>query len=134
MFIDYEKLGLYIFFLLIYPSNRVSHVCMLSCIQLCNLTDSSLPGSSVHGILQARVLEWIFISSSRHLPDPEIKLASPSFTGEFFTTEPTVLVGINFILRLNHFTYLNFGPFCLIIYLISICSIAYVISFSSTEL
>ena len=66
--------------------------------------------------------------------DPEIKLASPSFTGEFFTTEPTVLVGINFILHLNHFTYLNFGPFCLIIYLISLCSIAYVISFSSTEL
>ena len=126
MFIDYEKLGLHIFFLLIYPSNLVSHVCMLSCIQLCNLKDSSLPGSSVHGILQARVLEWIFISSSRHLPDPGIKPASPSFTGEFFTTEPTVLVGINFIpLRLNHFTYLNFGPFCLIIYLISICSIAY---------
>ena len=33
-------------------------------IRLCNLTDWSSPGSSVHGILQARVLEWVAISSS----------------------------------------------------------------------
>ena len=31
--------------------------------------DCSLPGSSVHGILQARVLEWVAISFSRDLPD-----------------------------------------------------------------
>ena len=31
---------------------------------LCNPTDSSPPGSSVHGILQARILEWVAISSS----------------------------------------------------------------------
>ena len=30
----------------------------LSCVQLCNPIDCSLPGSSVHGIFQARVLEW----------------------------------------------------------------------------
>ena len=30
----------------------------LSCVQLCNPTDYSLPGSSVHGIFQARILEW----------------------------------------------------------------------------
>ena len=29
-----------------------------SCLTLCNPTDCSLPGSSVHGIFQARVLEW----------------------------------------------------------------------------
>ena len=28
------------------------------CLTLCDLMDHSLPGSSVHGILQARVLEW----------------------------------------------------------------------------
>ena len=32
---------------------------------LCNHLDPSLPGSSVHGILQARILEWVAISSSR---------------------------------------------------------------------
>ena len=36
-----------------------------SCLTLCNLVDCSLPGSSVHGIFQARVLEWVAISFSR---------------------------------------------------------------------
>ena len=36
-----------------------------SCPTLCNPMDCSLPGSSLHGILQARVLEWVAISFSR---------------------------------------------------------------------
>ena len=36
-----------------------------SCLTLCNPMDGSPPGSSVHGILQARVLEWVVISSSQ---------------------------------------------------------------------
>ena len=36
-----------------------------SCLTLCNPMDCSLPGSSVHGIFQAIVLEWIAISFSR---------------------------------------------------------------------
>ena len=36
-----------------------------SCPTLCNPVDCSLPGSSVHGILQARILEWVAISFSR---------------------------------------------------------------------
>ena len=36
-----------------------------SCLTLCNPMDCSLPGSSVHGILQARILEWVAIPSSR---------------------------------------------------------------------
>ena len=36
-----------------------------SCLTLCNPMDCSLPGSSVHGILQARLLEWVAISFSR---------------------------------------------------------------------
>ena len=31
----------------------------LSCVQLCDPMDSSLPDSSVHGILQAKILEWV---------------------------------------------------------------------------
>ena len=49
--------------------------------------DSSLPGSSVHGILQARVLEWAAVSFSGDLPKPGIKLESPGLAGRFFTTE-----------------------------------------------
>ena len=35
-----------------------------SCLTLCNPMDCSLPGSSIHGIFQARVLEWVAISFS----------------------------------------------------------------------
>ena len=41
-----------------------------SCPTLCNLMDYSLPGSSVHGIFQAIVLEWIAISFSRGSSQP----------------------------------------------------------------
>ena len=41
-------------------------VCVVqSCLTLCDLTDCSLPGSSVQGILQARILEWVVIPFSR---------------------------------------------------------------------
>ena len=36
-----------------------------SCLTLCDPMDCSLPGSSVHGILQARILEWVVMPSSR---------------------------------------------------------------------
>ena len=36
-----------------------------SCLTLCDPVDSSPPGSSVHGILQARILEWVAVSFSR---------------------------------------------------------------------
>ena len=36
-----------------------------SCLTLCNPMDCSLPGSSVHGIFQPRILEWVSISSSK---------------------------------------------------------------------
>ena len=38
-----------------------------SCLTLCDPKDCSLPGSSVHGILQARILEWVAISFSRYM-------------------------------------------------------------------
>jgi len=53
--------------------------------------DYSLPGSSVYGILQARILEWVAMPSSGDLPDSGIKpasLKSPALAGWFFTTEP----------------------------------------------
>ena len=41
-----------------------------SCPTLCNPVDCSLPGSSLHGILQARILEWVAISFSRGSSQP----------------------------------------------------------------
>ena len=49
-----------------------------SCPTLCNAMDCSLPGSSVHGILQARRLDRVAMPSSRDLPDLGIELASPA--------------------------------------------------------
>ena len=42
-----------------------SCMCPQLCPSLCDLVDVSLPGSSVHGISQARILEWVAISFSR---------------------------------------------------------------------
>ena len=56
-------------------------------LTISDLTDCSLPGSSLHGILHARVLEWVAISSSRDLPYPGIEpmsLRSPALASRFF--------------------------------------------------
>ena len=53
--------------------------------------DCSRPGSSVHGILQAGILEWLPFLTPGDLPNPGMEtacLASPALAGEFFTTEP----------------------------------------------
>ena len=47
-----------------------------SCLTLCDLTDGSPAGSSVHGILQARILEWVA------LPDPGIEPGSPALQAD----------------------------------------------------
>ena len=66
---------------------------MCSATQLCPTLcyPMDLPGSSVHGILQARILQWVVIFSSRGSSDPGIEpmfLESPALAGGFFTTEP----------------------------------------------
>ena len=47
-----------------------------------------LPASSVHGILQARLLEWGAITSPGHLPDPGIKPGSPALRADSLPSEP----------------------------------------------
>ena len=49
----------------------------------CNPTDCSLPGSSVHGISQVRILEWVPFPFPGHLSDPGIEPTSPALTGGF---------------------------------------------------
>ena len=58
-----------------------SCVCAPLCLTLCRPMGCSPPGSSVHGILQARILEWVAISSSGDLPEAGIEpvsLVSPA--------------------------------------------------------
>ena len=71
-------------------------LCVLSrCSQhltLCYPMDYSPPDSSVHGILQARILEWVAMPSSRAFPNPGIEpasLMSPALAGGFLTASAT---------------------------------------------
>ena len=71
---------------------------------LCNPVDCSLPGSSVHGIFQAKTREWVAISRilSGNLPDLRIEpasLMSPALAGRFFTAE---LLGKPLCYALDH--------------------------------
>ena len=65
-------------------------VCMCSvahsCPTFCNPMDRSPPGSSIHGIVQARILEWVVISFSRGSSSPRDLTCISCIAGEFFTT------------------------------------------------
>ena len=56
-----------------------------SCLTLCDPMDCSLPGSSVHGIFQARVLEWAAISFSRGSCQPRDHTQVSCTAGRIFT-------------------------------------------------
>ena len=70
----------------------------LSCVHACSVahwyptlydpTDSNPPDSSVHGILRARMVEWMAISSSRGSSSPRDRTPVSCIAGRFFTTEP----------------------------------------------
>ena len=56
-----------------------------SCPTLCNPMDGSLPGSAVHGIFQARILEWAAISFSRGSSQPRDRTLVSCIAGRHFT-------------------------------------------------
>ena len=63
------------------------------CPTLCDPMDCSPPGSSVHGISQARILEWVAFPPPGNLPNPGIEsasLTSPELAGGFFTISNTL--------------------------------------------
>ena len=69
------------------------HICtcvelLQSCLILCNPTDCGWPGSSVHGILQERILEWVAMLSSRGSSRPRDRTCFSCLAGGFFTAEP----------------------------------------------
>ena len=60
-----------------------------SCLTLCDPMDCSQPGSSIHGILQARILVWVAISFSRGSSRPRDPTQVSLTVGGFFTIWPT---------------------------------------------
>ena len=72
----------------------IRYVCLVaqSCLTLCNPFDCSPPGSSVHGISQARILEWVAIFSSRGLSQPRDSTTypvSPELQADSLPSEPS---------------------------------------------
>ena len=65
------------------------------CLTLCDPMDYSLPGSSVHGIHQARVLEWVAISFSRGSSQPRDRTWVSLTAGRHFTIWATPLPPCN---------------------------------------
>ena len=59
-----------------------------SCLTLCDPMDYSLPGSSVLEILQAKILEWVAMPSSRDLLDPGMEPGSPAWQADSSPSEP----------------------------------------------
>ena len=65
---------------------------LLLCLTLCSPLDCSLPGSSAHGILQARIMKWVAISFSQGIFPTQrsgtepVSLMFPSLAGWFFST------------------------------------------------
>ena len=64
--------------------------CLLaqSCPTLRDLRDYSSPGSSVHGLFQARILEWVAIPFSKGSSPPRDRTQVSCIAGRYFTTEP----------------------------------------------
>ena len=72
-------------------TKRFSFPCAsaLSCLILCDPMDCSPPGSSVPGILQARILEWVAMPSSRESSQPRDQTQVSRTAGRFFTVWAT---------------------------------------------
>ena len=74
-----------------YTSSFAQGCCCLvtkTCPTFCDPMDCSLLGSSVHGILQARILEWVAISLFRGSFQPRDQTHISCFVSGFFITEP----------------------------------------------
>ena len=69
--------------------SKVKVLVAQSCLTLCDPMDYSLPGSSVNGILQARIPEWVAILISRGSSWPRDQTQVSHIAGRFFTVWAT---------------------------------------------
>ena len=97
----------------------------------CNTMDSSPPGSSVHEILQARIVEWVVISFSRVSSRPRTQTWVSCIAGRFFANWATrecpclnsrIYFLIVFIYRMSYI-YIHICIYICILYVSNICCI-----------
>ena len=69
-----------VYFLLYCVSAQLFHLCPI----LCDPVDSSPPGFSVHGVPQARILQWVAVPFSRGSSQPRDRIWVSCIAGGFF--------------------------------------------------
>ena len=93
--------------------NQLFSLFSLNCIWLLfDLKDRNPPVSSVHRILQARILSGLPLPSPGYLPDPGIESTSPAMAGGLFTTQsPGKPIWISICIHsLSHSVYITYTP------------------------
>jgi len=93
--LDWFWPGGYINMLVGFCSSYLVCCCLVDelCLTLCDLMDCSLPGSSVYGIPQAGILEWVTICFSRRSSWSGDQTHVSCLAGKFFTAEPSWYLG-----------------------------------------
>ena len=106
-----------------YEEDRQSQLCLFMCLVFgivsdsLDLMDCYLPGSSVYGIFQARIREWVAISFSRGSSQPRDQTQVSCTAGRFFTDRTTreALITLDHLNNLLHF-YISTCCFTLLFY------------------
>ena len=92
---------------------KVTRLSAQLCLTLCNPMDHSLPGSSVHGLLQAKILEWVAISFSRRSSQPRDQTQVSYIAGRFFTNWATREASVKAIkIKINKLDLIKLKSFC----------------------
>ena len=111
-------------FLAIYSLSEVAQ----SCLTLCDPMDSSLPGSAVHGIFQARILEWAAISFSKGSSQPRIEPGSAALQTDALPSEPKKQLLLKSHTKSNLRVEPNFSIVCTLYLYSIVCISLYIIS------
>ena len=100
----------------------LSYCCLVakSCLTLCGPINCSLPGSTVRGISQARILEWAAFPNPGDLPNPGIKPVSLALQADSLSLShlqiPTLFRSITYLLNLWHLNetmWIKYSALCL---------------------
>ena len=84
-----KSLDAFLYFILFLGSPlKVQVLVTQLCLTRCNPTDCNLPGSSVHGILQVRILEWLAFPYSKGSSQPRDWTRVSCIAGRFFRETP----------------------------------------------
>ena len=98
----------------------------LNRVQLCDPMDCSLPGSSVHGIFQARVLEWVAISFSKGSSQPRARTMVSRIVDRRFTIWATREAYKQLVYNFSYST------LCIFNYILGVVFLVYIFTYVQT--